>query len=144
VRFILISGGDPSGQLPLSRLIKGRGDALAHLVEGRFADRPELPRAYNWPDAELSTPPFWADDRLHLNARGHHRVAARVLTALDVEPPADWWSLPVESDAPRPGRLAHAREYVGPWLGRRLTGRSSGDDRVAKHPDWVTVEPTGP
>jgi hypothetical protein len=26
------------------------------------------------------------------------------------------------------------REYVLPWIGRRLTGRSSGDGRAAKRP----------
>jgi hypothetical protein len=30
------------------------------------------------------------------------------------------------------------REYVLPWIGRRLTGRSSGDGRAAKRP---TLEP---
>ena len=45
VRFIVISGGNPSAQLPLSGLINRRGDALAALVEARIAGRDDLPRS---------------------------------------------------------------------------------------------------
>jgi hypothetical protein len=31
------------------------------------------------------------------------------------------------------------REHVLPWVGRRLRGRSSGDDRAAKHAAWIPV-----
>lgn len=141
VQLILLSGGDPTAQLPLGGMIRRRGDALAALVETRLAGRTDVIRALNWPDAELATPPFWAPDRLHLNARGHHRVAARVLTSLGLEPDPSWWSIPDDAP-PHLGRLAHARQYVRPWLGRRLTGRSSGDDRTAKYPDWIEVAPT--
>ncbi|HCU78080.1 MAG TPA: GDSL family lipase, partial [Microbacterium sp.] len=33
------------------------------------------------------------------------------------------------------------RAHVGPWVRRRLTGTSSGDGRVPKFGDWVTIEP---
>ncbi|HEX8496146.1 MAG TPA: SGNH/GDSL hydrolase family protein, partial [Actinomycetales bacterium] len=33
------------------------------------------------------------------------------------------------------------REYVGPWVGRRLRGRSSGDAVTAKRPDPAQVQP---
>lgn len=141
VTLVLLSGGDPSAQLPMSWLIRRRGDELSALVEARLAGRDDVVRAYNWPDRELATPAYWAPDRLHLNTRGHHRVAARVLTALGVEPPTDWWSLPESADAVRLGRAAYAREHLGPWLQRRLTGRSSGDGREPKHPEFVTVGP---
>src|SRR5690606_32172009 len=101
-------------------------------------------RAYNWPDRQLATPPYWAPDRLHLNARGHHRVAARVLTALGLEPPETWWSLPEHPEAAHLGRLTYAREHLGPWVRRRLTGRSSGDGRQPKHPQFVEVAPARP
>ena len=141
VTLVLLSGANPSAQLPMTSLIQRRGDQLAALVEDRFAGRPDIVRAYNWPDRELAAPEYWAPDRLHLNARGHHRVAARVLTALGLEPDPAWWSLPEESEAVRLGRLAYAREHLGPWVRRRLTGRSSGDGRVPKHPVFTTVAP---
>ncbi|MDX6762413.1 SGNH/GDSL hydrolase family protein, partial [Streptomyces sp. F8] len=29
--------------------------------------------------------------------------------------------------------------FLGPWLGRRLRGRSSGDGRTAKRPDLLPL-----
>ncbi len=142
VQLLLLSGANPSPQLPLSRVIQRRGDLLSAAVVQRFADRPDVIRAFNWPDRELSTPSYWSEDRLHMNARGHHRVAARVLTALGIEPPAGWWSLPAIEDAASLGRGAYYREHLGPWVRRRLTGTSSGDGREAKYPDWVQVAPS--
>ncbi|GMA34335.1 hypothetical protein GCM10025876_05390 [Demequina litorisediminis] len=43
------------------------------------------------------------------------------------------------------GVLVEARyyaTYVLPWIGRRLTGRSSGDGRSAKFADWVRIDPS--
>ncbi|NLG61103.1 MAG: SGNH/GDSL hydrolase family protein [Candidatus Cloacimonetes bacterium] len=143
VRLILLSGANPSGQLPMGRLINRRGDVLSRAVVARVQDRPDVVRALNWPDYELSLPPYWSEDRLHMNSRGHHRVAARVLSALGMDPPDEWWSLPElpARDAVVRG-LDYYRAHVGPWVRRRLTGTSSGDGRAAKHPDWVTVPPS--
>lgn len=140
VQLILLSGANPSAQLPLGRLIQRRGDELSVAVVDSLRERPDVIRALNWPDRELSTPPFWSEDRLHMNSRGHHRVAARVLTALGLEPPSDWWNQPEVPDAGARG-LAYYRAHVGPWVRRRLTGRSSGDGRTAKFADWVEVTP---
>lgn len=142
VRLILLSGANPSAQLPLSRMIQRRGDTLTSAVRERIADRPDIIRAFNWPDRELSSTSYWSEDRLHMNSRGHHRVAARVLTALGMEPPAGWWSLPPLPEAARMGRSTYYREHLGPWVHRRLTGASSGDDRESKHLDWTVIEPS--
>ncbi|MET0296693.1 MAG: SGNH/GDSL hydrolase family protein [Microbacterium sp.] len=141
VQLILLSGANPSGQLPLSRVIQRRGDILSAAVVKHIADKPDIVRALNWPDRELSTAPYWSEDRLHMNPRGHHRVAARVLSALGMEPPADWWSLPALPASGSRG-LAYYREHVGPWMKRRLTGTSSGDGRQPKFADWATFEPS--
>ncbi|MGP3536749.1 SGNH/GDSL hydrolase family protein [Microbacterium sp. RD1] len=140
VRLILLSGANPSGQLPLGRVVQRRGDLLSEAVVGRIADRPDVIRALNWPDRELSTPPYWSADRLHMNTRGHHRVAARVLEALGVPAPPSWWSLQ-DPAAERLRGMAYYRTHVGPWVRRRLTGTSSGDGRVAKFPEWIDVLP---
>lgn len=142
VTLVLLSGGDPSRQLPMGPLIRRRGNELSALVETQFEGREDVVRAYNWPDRELATPSYWSADRLHLNGRGHHRVAARVLTALGVQPDPSWWSLQEDPDAVRLGRAAYARQHLGPWVRRRLAGRSSGDGRAAKHPEFVTVAPS--
>jgi lysophospholipase L1-like esterase len=141
VTLIALSGANPSGQLPLRRVIQRRGDVLSAAVAQRLADRRDVVTAWNWPDRELSRPPYWSQDRLHMNARGHHRVAARVLTALGVEAPAGWWSLPELADASLRG-AAYYRTHVVPWVQRRLTGRSSGDNREAKHAEWIALNPT--
>ncbi|MBO3664226.1 SGNH/GDSL hydrolase family protein [Microbacterium stercoris] len=145
VTMILLSGADPTAGLPLGSVVKRRGDQLSAVVEARLGGRSDVVRAFNWPDRELATGDFWAPDRLHMNARGHHRVAARVLTALGIEPDPSWWELPL--DALEPGErlrgAAYYREHVGPWLKRRLTRTSSGDNRVAKFADWQTIHPDG-
>lgn len=142
VTFILLSGANPSRQLPLGGLVQRRGDELSRIVEGRFAGRDDVIRALNWPDRELAGPDFWAPDRLHLNSRGHHRVAARVLTALGLEPPTEWWDY-TELPAPeRLGRAEYLREHLAPWVRRRLAGTSSGDGREPKYPRFTTVLPT--
>ena len=110
---------------------------------GRIADRPDVIRDLNWPDRELSRPPYWSPDRLHMNERGHHRVAARVIDALGYTPPQSWWSLPERDGVIVPRGAAYYREHVGPWIQRRLTGRSSGDGRSAKFADWVELTPGG-
>jgi len=141
VQVILLSGANPSGQLPLRRVIQRRGDLLSDAVVERVADRPDIIRALNWPDRELSTPPYWSEDRLHMNHRGHHRVAARVLDALGLAVPADWWSLP---DVPPPGLrgAAYYRAHVAPWVRRRLTRTSSGDGRKPKYGEWTEIAPS--
>lgn len=140
VTLILLSGANPSGQLPMGALIQRRGDELSAAVLRRVANRPDVIRALNWPDRELSTGRYWSEDRLHMNTAGHHRVAARVLHGLGYEPPDEWWA-PNTDGASTPAGLAYYRQHVGPWMKRRLTRTSSGDGRSAKYPTWVERVP---
>jgi lysophospholipase L1-like esterase len=138
--LVLLSGGDPTDGLPRGDMLTSRANEFMDRV-GELAEGHEhVILVDNYSDKELRRPQYWAEDRLHLNALGHARVAARVLTALGVET-----ELPVaESSASlRRGVLVEARyvaRHVLPWIGRRLTGRSSGDGRVPKHPDWVRID----
>lgn len=142
VQLILLSGANPSAQLPLSRVIQRRGDLMSAAVVARMGEREDVVRALNWPDAELSDPSYWSEDRLHMNARGHHRVAARVLDALGQQVPEGWWSLPELPEAVRLARGEYFREHLGPWFRRRLTGTSSGDGREPKFGgQWIEVSP---
>ncbi|WP_243074736.1 SGNH/GDSL hydrolase family protein [Microbacterium sp. SS28] len=142
VQLIVLSGANPSPQLPMGRVFQRRGDVLSAAVGVRLDERPDVIRALNWPDRELSTPGYWSEDRLHMNARGHHRVAARVLTALGLEPPAAWWSLPALPPAAAVRSTSYYREHVGPWVRRRMTGTSSGDGREPKFATWATFDPS--
>lgn len=98
------------------------------------------------PVGALTDARVWDLDRLHLNPEGHTRVAAAVLEELGVTDPdllgghVGWWREPLPPAAAA-GRhtvlaadLAWARGHLLPWLGRRLTGRSSGDGRTPKDP----------
>lgn len=140
VRLIVLSGANPSARLPMGTVVQRRGDELSDAVMRRIEHRPDVIRALNWPDAELSRPEYWSQDRLHMNAHGHHRVAARVLDALGCEPPKQWWSA-AQPPAAGPHGYAYYREFVGPWIRRRVTRTSSGDGRAAKYADWVERMP---
>lgn len=140
VTMILLSGANPSALLPFGDMVQKRGDLLSDAVNRRVEDRPDVIRALNWPDRELSTGPFWAEDRLHMNSAGHHRVAARVLTGLGLSAPEEWWAPQADAAAVASG-ITYYRDFVGPWVKRRLTRTSSGDGRTAKYPSWVERTP---
>lgn len=136
IHVILLSGANPTRHIPLGARIERRGDALAAAVRERvpasgvtFVD--------NWGDAELTELRYWSVDKLHLNPLGHRRVATNILRALNVAVP-DWPDEPLELE--RPGVIAYWRGYVFPWIGRRLTGRSSGDGREPKIATLQIVE----
>ncbi|MFI5793846.1 SGNH/GDSL hydrolase family protein [Streptomyces sp. NPDC051677] len=86
--------------------------------------------------ASLGDPRMWDVDRLHLTPEGHRRVAEAVWQTLGHDPEDAEWHTPMPATPP-PGwaarRVADARftrQYLLPWIGRRLTGRSSGDGRT--------------
>ncbi|MEV7831800.1 SGNH/GDSL hydrolase family protein [Streptomyces subrutilus] len=88
----------------------------------------------------LGDPRMWDVDRLHLTAEGHRRVAEAVWQALGLPPEEDWHTelpaaMPPGWAVRRAQDLRFARQHLLPWVGRRLTGRSSGDGRPAKRPE---------
>lgn len=137
IHVLLLSGGNPTNHIPLGARIEIRGEELAAEVRARVPKSENVTFVDNWSDAELTHLRYWSVDKLHLNALGHRRVAGNILMALGVPVP-DWGE-----DVPelqRPGTLAYWRGYVIPWIGRRLTGRSSGDGREPKRPTLMPVE----
>ncbi|MFE2179268.1 SGNH/GDSL hydrolase family protein [Streptomyces sp. NPDC059455] len=93
----------------------------------------------------VGDPRMWHEDRLHLNAEGHRRVAEAVWQALGHEPQEDW-NAPLPPAVPagwlarRTSDVRFARQHLGPWIGRRLTGRSSGDGRAPKRAELLPYE----
>jgi lysophospholipase L1-like esterase len=140
IHVLLLSGGNPTRHLPGGSLVRRRGDQLDAAVRQRFP-RDGVTYVDNWADASLTDIRYWSADHLHLNALGHARVASNVLLALDVPVPAAWGVEQAATDSVGGGRrgAAYYREYVLPWIGRRLTGRSSGDGRVPKIPTLTVV-----
>lgn len=92
-----------------------------------------------WGLRELTDPRMWDPDRLHFSPLGHHTVAMMVLDALNVPhtlQPLAPRSLPERSwRAARTGDLVWAREYLFPWVLRRLRQRSLDEARRAKRPE---------
>ncbi|AYV30931.1 SGNH/GDSL hydrolase family protein [Streptomyces sp. CJ_13] len=90
----------------------------------------------------LADPRMWDVDRLHLTAEGHRRVAEAVWQTLGLPPEEDWRTALAPTAAPgwavrRSQDLSFARRHLLPWIGRRLTGRSSGDGRPPKRPELL-------
>ncbi|KOV13115.1 GDSL family lipase [Streptomyces sp. XY431] len=88
---------------------------------------------------------LWAEDRLHLSPEGHRRVAEAVLESLGRPAGFDWRApLPATAPPTRAEKLAAdarwVRTHLGPWIGRRLTGRSSGDGRAPKRAELAPYE----
>lgn len=108
--------------------------------------------------AETAYPPvttdprLWSRDRLHASPLGHDRIAAAIADALGLPGSDDTWTLPLPSLAAPTGPRAAVAEvrwgaaFLGPWLVRRVRGRSSGDGRTAKRPDLLpwTATPDSP
>ena len=97
------------------------------------------------PVASAADPRLWAADRLHLNSEGHARLAMGMLSLIGAADAA--WGAPLPPVEPK-GKVARVREdsdwavrYLLPWIGRRLTGRSSGDGRFGKRPNLAPPRP---
>lgn len=137
------------GQLVLMRSPGRRGPVLERCrprIERLFSFVDELAARHGalvvdlYSSRTLGDPRMWADDRLHLTTEGHRRVAEAVWQQLGLPAECDWDAplpppVPPSWVARRASDARFAREHLLPWIGRRLTGRSSGDGRQPKRPD---------
>ncbi|MER6995995.1 SGNH/GDSL hydrolase family protein [Streptomyces sp. NPDC000410] len=88
---------------------------------------------------------LWDVDRLHLTGEGHRRVAEAVWQMLGLTAQGDWREPLPPAVRPRwtdrrTADVRFARQHLAPWIGRRLTGRSSGDGRPAKRPELLPYD----
>jgi len=146
VRPVLLSGADPTAQLPLGKMVHRRAEYLTSGLADLCA-RHEVTLVNCFADEEIRASRYWTSDRLHLNSLGHERVAGLVLHALGFGA----LPLPAEAAALHPvaaramaGNARYYWDHVLPWINRRLRGRSSGDHRDPKHPVWTPVAPPEP
>ena len=133
---VIFTGVDTSFS-PVLRGIRGKV-AIYNENLRVIADRYDCLVADQWGLKEIQDTRLWSTDRLHLNALGHHEVARMVLRTLNVEN-----GLQAGEPEPLPGRtwraarsedLVWARVHFVPWVIRRITHRSSGDNVTAKRP----------
>lgn len=141
---LLATGVDPV-RSPLINLTRGKVATYnSHIWS--IARRQQAFVLDLWGMKALQDRRMWATDRIHLTAEGHRRVALHALDALGAGAGEDWATLL----PPAPARIRReavredaqwVREYVGPWVGRRLRGRSSGDTVQPKRPAAQRVQP---
>jgi lysophospholipase L1-like esterase len=135
---VVFTPADGTGHLPGRNYLLPRCEAIASIVRDAAKEHGALVVDL-WGDDGLRDRRMWSVDRLHLSVAGHHRVAAHVLEALGVEPDPAWraalpTALPPGWYDARRDDLQWAWAHLAPWIGRRLRGRSSGDNITAKRP----------
>lgn len=140
---LVVFTGIDTNFTPVFRGIRGKVAIYNENIRA-IADKYDCIVADQWALKEIQDMRFFDDDRLHLNRLGHHEVARMVLRTLNV--PND---LVPEQPDPLPTRtwrearavdLVWAREYLVPWVLRRLRHQSSGDLITAKRPQPLPVE----
>jgi len=130
---------DPVGA-PVVRAARGRAANFAALVWG-IAQRHGARVLDQWSLTAVRDWRMWAEDRIHMTAEGHRRVALAALWTLGHPTDEADWRTPLPPSAPVPrrevlaGNAKWARDYLAPWVQRRLRGESSGDLLTAKRPD---------
>ncbi|MCY0904973.1 SGNH/GDSL hydrolase family protein [Arthrobacter sp. H14-L1] len=116
---------------------RGRTAIYNELVR-EIADEHDALLVDYWRFDEYDDARMWSIDRMHMSTAGHINMARRVLSLLERESGLD---VPDLQPLPALSRLKvaaanaqWAREYVGPWIGRRLRGVSSGDSLEPRWP----------
>jgi hypothetical protein len=132
---------DP-GLNPVLRLIRGRtaifNEWIREIAERHGATVVDMWRMRDWKVEEVLDV-----DRLHLNAVGHQAIAIATLDALGITHDLEALPVPVTTALTtrqqRAADLRWAREHLVPWVRRRLTGRSSGDNIDPRYPVLTPV-----
>lgn len=136
---IVMFNGPDIGMTPVLGRVRGKV-AIYNENLRAIAQRHDAIVADMWALRELADPRMWAPDRLHFSPTGHHTIARMVLDALNVEndlepfipeplPPVRWQQARAED-------IGWAREYLVPWVLRRVRHQSSGDNITPKRPRY--------
>ncbi|QKW10247.1 SGNH/GDSL hydrolase family protein [Streptomyces sp. NA04227] len=143
VGSVVIATGFDTRGVPVLRHLRGKIATYNGHVRA-VADRYHCRVLDLWSFKSVQDRRAWDADRLHLSPEGHTRVALKAAQLLGIEVPADpdqpWPPLPPRSSLEgRRDDIQWAREYLVPWIGRRLRGESSGDHAAAKRPDLLPL-----
>ncbi|MDD1061728.1 SGNH/GDSL hydrolase family protein [Streptomyces cocklensis] len=143
VGTVLVCTGFDTRGVPVLRHLRGKIATYTAHVRA-IADRHGCPVLDLWSLRSVQDRRAWSDDRLHLSAEGHTRVALRAAQVLGLDVPADPDQLWPPQDPRLPSEVRRdnihwAREYLVPWIGRRLRGESSGDHVEPKRPDLLPL-----
>jgi lysophospholipase L1-like esterase len=144
---VVVFTGIDTNFTPVFRGIRGKVAIYNENIRA-IAEKYDCIVADQWALKEVQDMRFFDDDRLHYNPLGHHEVARMVLRALNV--PNDLQPMQPDPIPPRTWRearavdLVWAREYLVPWVLRRLRHQSSGDAITAKRPEPLPVVTLAP
>lgn len=141
---VVLFNGPDIGMTPVLRRARGKV-AIYNENLRALAQRQDAIIADMWALRELKDPRMWAPDRLHFSPVGHNTIARMVLESLGVEndlAPFEPEPLPTVSwRQARVDDIGWAREYLVPWVIRRIRHQSSGDGISAKRPEPMGLEP---
>ena len=138
---VLFTAFDPGGSA-IYRPLRGRFALYTEAVR-EIAERHGTRLVDFWRMREYRDFGYWDTDRMHLGPAGHQRMAMAVLDALEV--PHSLEALPPTVPPELTGREMRAknvewvRTHAGPWVHRRVTGRSSGDGISPKRPGLTPI-----
>jgi lysophospholipase L1-like esterase len=135
---VVVFTGPDVGMTPVLGLVRGKAAIYNEHIHAIALKHGALV-ADMWALRVLRDPRMWAPDRLHHSPVGHATIAAAVLDTLGVDHELE--PFVPEPLAARPWRearaedLGWAREYLVPWVVRRLRHTSSGDGISPKRPE---------
>lgn len=143
IDVLLLVGANPAARsTSMIGMMSGRLDALNDAVADVARNQDCL--AVDVSDVDIFYHfRLWSDDRLHLSSLGHERVSGAFIEALDLGDNS--WREPLPAMDPLSTRdrvvadTVWAGKFLAPWLGRRVTGRSSGDGREPKRPELAPL-----
>ncbi|MBP2475124.1 lysophospholipase L1-like esterase [Crossiella equi] len=136
---VVICTGFDTKDVLIMRRVRGKVATYnAHLRA--IADRHGCHVVDLWSMTVLQDPRAWGEDRLHLSPEGHERVALRACAELGIPVAADWaepWPAAEPADwvTLRRADWHWTTHHFMPWLGRKLTGRSSSEGVLPKRPE---------
>ncbi|TLP99686.1 SGNH/GDSL hydrolase family protein [Nesterenkonia salmonea] len=135
-RVVVFTGFD-SGKAPMFRATRGR-TAIYNEYIRKFVDDLDLDLVDFWHMKQFQDWRFWDPDRMHLSIEGHILMAKEVLRVLGEK---DEIAEPELQDPPvssLPERVfaeaVWTKDYLYPWVKRRVTRKSSGDHMSHKYP----------
>ncbi|WP_026556180.1 SGNH/GDSL hydrolase family protein [Arthrobacter sp. 35W] len=142
---VLIFTGFDAKTSSVFSAMRGRTAIYNELVR-EVADNHGAALVDYWRFEEYNDWRMWGEDRMHMSTAGHINMANRVLRVLEREDELELPELaplPLLSPAEQlRANAAWTKEYVGPWISRRLRGVSSGDALSAR---WPTLHaPSAP
>ena len=143
VHLVVFTAYDP-GDSPIFGALRGRfaiyNEFVREVAEKHGATLVDFWRLRDYRDDRL-----WDPDRMHMSSAGHQRMAIEVLDTLgidhDLQPVALGPRPVLTKSERRAANVDWAKSHAGPWVRRRLTGVSSGDNLAPRRPDLAAIPP---